>query len=262
MKLKKAEIFLRPVKEHRISVVFRGDNLSDKLTDADPQKDGMPAQDAKVLDNSKDTKETAAIVNEFLKKSKEILSEHAPSNAILLRGFAKMVNIPSFHDVYKLTPAAIATYPMYKGLAQLAGMELLDVKGTNISDEFETLKNNWDKHDYFFVHIKKTDSYGEDGNFEKKVSVIEEVDKHLPALLDLDPDVIAITADHSTPAVLKGHSWHPVPVLIFSKKCLYKGTERFTESHCFRHGMLGRIFSKELMTLAMANAGKLNKYGA
>jgi 2,3-bisphosphoglycerate-independent phosphoglycerate mutase len=143
-------------------------------------------------------------------------------------------------ELFKLSPAAIATYPMYKGLAKLVGMEILDA-GETIEDEIRTLKENYEKYDFFYIHIKKTDSYGEDGNFEKKVKVIEEVDKFIPEILRLNPDVITVTGDHSTPARLKGHSWHPNPFLLFSKYIRMDETGEFTEKACTRQGGLGRF---------------------
>ena len=163
-------------------------------------------------------------------------------------------------ELFKLQPACIATYPMYRGLAKLVGMKVLEPRET-IEDEFNTLRREFDRHDFFYVHIKKTDSYGEDGNFDKKVEIIEEVDRHVPTLLALEPDVIVVTGDHSTPAVLKGHSWHPCPFLLWSKYCRPDGASRFTERECAR-GSLGRFPAVEAMALMLANAQKMKKFGA
>ena len=171
-----------------------------------------------------------------------------------------MVDLPSFQEIYKLKPAAIASYPMYRGLARLAGMEVLPT-GEKIEDEFKTLEENFSKFDFFFVHIKKTDSYGEDGNFKNKVKIIEELDKFIPRLTALSPDVIVVTGDHSTPSELKGHSWHSVPVLLNASSCRYDKVKRFTESDCLSGG-LGRFPMCQIMALALAHAGKLVKYGA
>jgi 2,3-bisphosphoglycerate-independent phosphoglycerate mutase len=163
-------------------------------------------------------------------------------------------------DIYKLKPAAIAAYPMYRGLAKLVGMQLLK-NGPSITDEFDALKQNYADYDFFFLHIKGTDSAGEDGDFDRKVKVIEEIDRALPALTGLKPDVIVVTADHSTPAVLKGHSWHPVPILLYSKWCRADRVEEFTEQACISGG-LGLFPATQVMPLAMANALKLAKFGA
>ncbi|MEW6557831.1 MAG: 2,3-bisphosphoglycerate-independent phosphoglycerate mutase [Elusimicrobiota bacterium] len=250
--------FVRPVKEHRFSVIFRGKNLADKLLDSDPQKEGLKPLEVTATDKSAEP--SAEIVNKFILKCKQMLTNEKPANMVLLRGFSKMVDLPKFQDVYKLTPACIAIYPMYKGLARLCGMEVLKI-GDTIESEFETLKENFSKYDFFYIHIKQTDSSGEDGDFTRKVSVIEQVDKSIPVLTNLNPNVIIITGDHSTPAVHSGHSWHPVPVLIYSKKCRFDRVERFTETDCI-YGGLGKLNSKDIMPLALANAGKLLKYGA
>ena len=258
MEIDGVKIFAMPVKEHRFSVIFRGKNLSDKLLDSDPQKEGLKPLDAVATEKSAEL--SAKIVNKFIQKAKEILKSEHPANMILLRGFSKMVNLPKFQDVYKLNPACIAIYPMYKGLARLCGMDVLNA-GDTIESEFQTLKENFSKYDFFYFHIKQTDSSGEDGDFQRKVKVIEQVDKSIPLLTNLNPDVIIITGDHSTPAVHAGHSWHPVPVLIYSKKCRFDKVERFSEIDCIAGG-LGRLNARDVMPLALSNAGKLLKYGA
>ena len=179
---------------------------------------------------------------------------------ILLRGFSKMVNLPKFQDVYKLTPACIAVYPMYKGLARLCGMEVIKSIDT-LETEFSALRENFSKYDFFYLHVKPTDSSGEDGDFARKVKVIEQVDKLMPLLTELNPDVIIVTGDHSTPAVISGHSWHPVPILIYSAKCRFDRVERFNEIDCINGG-LGKIPARDVMPIALSNAGKLLKFGA
>ncbi|OGS45243.1 MAG: phosphoglycerate mutase [Elusimicrobia bacterium RIFOXYD2_FULL_34_15] len=252
------KIFARPVKEHRFSIIFRGKGLVDKILDSDPQKEGLKPLDAVATEKSAGF--TAEVVNKFIQKAKEILKNDHPANMVLLRGFSKMVKLPKFQEVYQLTPACIALYPMYKGLARLCGMEVIN-SGDTIETEFQTLKDNFSKYDFFYMHIKQTDSSGEDGDFQRKVKIIEQVDKSLPVLTSLNPDVIIITGDHSTPAVHAGHSWHPVPLLIYSKKCRFDKVQRFSESDCICGG-LGRISAKEIMPIALSNAGKLLKYGA
>ena len=252
------ELFIEPVKEHRAVVVFRAEGLSDQLTDSDPQKVGLSPLD--VVPISAEAAKSAEIANNFISQARELLKDERPANMVLLRGFAKYPDVPSMSEVYGLNSAAIAAYPMYKGIARLVGMDLLS-SGDRIADEFNTLADNFAKYDFFYLHIKKTDSTGEDGNFTGKVKVIEEVDSCIPRLTGLNPDVVVITGDHSTPSLLKAHSWHPVPVLLFSKWCRPDRVEEFSESQCLSGG-LGRFPATEIMVLALANALKLKKFGA
>jgi len=252
------KIIIKPGKEHRFVVVFRGDGLEDSLSDADPQKAGEKIKFAEALDSN--AKKSAETINEFIKQANEVLKEHHPANTVLLRGFAKHPGLPTMKELFKLTPAAIATYPMYKGLAKLVGMDILET-GESLSDEFKTLQDNFSKYDFFYLHIKKTDSYGEDGNFEQKLKIIEEVDKYIPEVLDLKPDVLVVTGDHSTPALMKGHSWHPNPLMLFSKYIRVDEVEQFSEKECVKGGM-GRFLAVDALPLMMANALKLQKFGA
>ena len=247
-KIEDVEVFIRPGKEHRFVIIFRGDGLNGPLTDADPQKEGLKIKFTTAP--SPESQRASDIVNKFIREANVILKSHHPANTVLLRGIAKVPHIPSMSENFKLTPACIATYPMYKGLASLVGMKILPT-GDTIADEFRTLKEQWDNFDFFYVHIKKTDSYGEDGNFENKVHIIEELDKNIPQLLALKPAVIAVTGDHSTPALMKGHSWHPNPFI------LHSAWERRD-----RLGLLGRFPACDAMQLLLANALKLNKFGA
>lgn len=251
-----ARILVRPVQEHRLVVVFRGKELDASVDDSDPQKTGVPPRDVEPL--NADAEETARIANEFVAQAKDRLAAHRPANMVLLRGFATRPQFPTMSDIYKLSPAAIASYPMYRGLARLVGMEALNT-GSSIQDEFNTLRDNYRDYDFFFVHIKGTDSAGEDGDFGKKIKVIEEVDTTLGSL-ELKPDVLVVTGDHSTPARLKSHSWHPVPLLLSSEWCRPDRVEAFGESQCV-HGGLGQIEARDIMPLAMAHALKLTKYG-
>ena len=253
-----AKIFVCPVREHRLVVVFRGGGLSPEVADSDPQQTGVAPKSIIALKPQAGKLATAA--NHFLTQAGEILAEHYPANMVLLRGFSKHPHFPSMSEIYKLKPAAIASYPMYRGLAKLVGMEVLKT-GATIEDELMTLKQNYNKFDFFYLHIKATDSAGEDGDFERKVRVLEQIDKTLPELISLEPDVIVVTGDHSTPAVLKGHSWHPVPVLLYSKWCRTDRVREFSEA-AFAAGGLGRFPSTQVMPLAMANALKLTKFGA
>ncbi|MDP3879041.1 MAG: 2,3-bisphosphoglycerate-independent phosphoglycerate mutase [Dehalococcoidales bacterium] len=251
-------ILVSPVKDYRFIAVFRGDGLAPDITDSDPQQTGM----APLLITAADQKSgrMAEIANQFTAQAKAVLDGHHPANMLLLRGFSVQPGLPTMREIYHLRPAAIASYPMYRGLAKLAGMEILET-GTSIEDEVTTLTMHYENHDFFFLHIKGADAAGEDGDFARKVKVIEEVDSFLPRLIALQPDVIVVTGDHSTPALLQGHSWHPVPVLLHSKWCRPDSAKAFAESACILGG-LGRFPATQIMPLAMANALKLNKFGA
>ena len=253
------KFFVETVKEHRFLLVLRDDDLSSDVIDTDPQQVGRKIIEPKALDLKAD--KTVEILKYFLDQVRDALTDEHPSNFVLLRGFSKKPNWPSFPDVFGLKSAAIAAYPMYRGLAKLIGMDIIDT-AEKIEDEFKTLKNNWDEFDFFFLHVKKTDSYGEDGNFDSKVKIIEKTDSMIPELLDLDPDVIVVTGDHSTPAFLKSHSWHPVPAMIYSKQCRPDNVKSFNERACLSGGLGPRLPAVELMPIAMANALKLDKYGA
>jgi 2,3-bisphosphoglycerate-independent phosphoglycerate mutase len=254
----RAEILVRPVKEHRFIAVFRGFGLSPEVSDSDPQQLG--AFPLVIRAESPGAKRMAVIANHFVNHAQMTLAEYFPANMVLLRGFSKRPNFPAMSEIYKLKAAAIAGYPMYRGLAKLVGMEILET-GTTIKDEFKTLTENYRNYDFFFLHIKAADEAGEDGDFDRKVAVIEEVDSLLPELMDLKPSVVVVTGDHSTPALLRGHSWHTVPVLLYSKWCRADGVKEFSESACLLGG-LGRLPATQIMPLAMANALKLTKYGA
>ena len=259
LELDGAEVTLLHEKEHRAVAIFRGEGFSGALNDSDPQRTGLEPLPVEPQDDSQETKNSAALANEFIEKVNVILGGKQPANTVLLRGFGMHPNLPSFDEIYSLRAAAIASYPMYKGLARLAGMELLK-EGEGISGEFETLKANWDDYDFFFVHVKPTDAAGEDGDFGRKSEVIEEVDGLLPDLLDLGPDVLAITGDHATPAKLLSHSWHGVPFLLHSEYTL-PTAESFGERTC-AGGSLGVFPGEEIMGFLMGNALKLNRYGA
>ncbi len=252
------DIKIYPVREHRFVVIFRGQNLQTELTESDPSQTGVAP--LTVAPMHAGARQTASIVNEFIAKATEILKNRHPANMILLRGFSKKPQLPTMPEIYKLNPLAIAVYPMYRGLARLVGMRVAET-GTTLEDEFQTLRNNYKKYDFFFLHLKWTDTAGEDGDFARKVKVLEQIDAALPGLTALEPDVLVITGDHSTPSVLGGHSWHPVPVLLCSKYCRADGVKEFSEK-AFLVGGLGRLSATRIMPLAMANALKLTKYGA
>jgi 2,3-bisphosphoglycerate-independent phosphoglycerate mutase len=259
IKLPGVEIFVETVKEHRFVFVMRGAGLGDALSETDPQKTGLPALPVKALDAK--SRKAARLANQFIAKARKLLADKHPANMILLRGFAKHPAIPSYQEVFGLSAAAIAVYPMYRGLAKLLGMKMLKVDGETVADEFGALEKHWDAYDFFYLHVKKTDSAGEDGDFARKVHVIEEVDALIPRLLALKPDVVIVSGDHSTPALLKAHSWHPVPTLLYSRFVRADGIAEFGECACAR-GSLGRLRAKELMPIALSNAQRLAKVGA
>jgi 2,3-bisphosphoglycerate-independent phosphoglycerate mutase len=247
-----------PVREHRFIVVFQGKDLAPDVSDSDPQQLGVAPKAVTAL--SPKAKTMAAVANRFAEQAKAILAEYHPANMVLLRGFSQRPDLPTMPEVYKLKPAAITVYPMYRGLAKLLGMQVLDT-GATTAEEMATLKANFDAYDFFFLHIKKTDSAGEDGDFEGKVKLLEEADKALPVLTGLKPEVIVVTGDHSTPATLKGHSWHPLPVVLYSEWCRPDRVGGFSETACLLGG-LGHFPATQIMPLAMANALKLAKFGA
>ena len=252
------EIFVEPVKEYRFVLVLRGKELYDGLTETDPQQVGVPPLPIEPL--RPEAAPTAKLLNQWLSQARELLADEHPANGCNLRGIAKDPGLPLMPDVYTLRCGAIATYPMYRGVAKLAGMDVLPT-GETIESEVETLEAHWADYDFFFFHVKKTDSRGEDGDFEGKAKVIEHLDSVLPSILALEPDVVIVTGDHSTPAVWKAHSWHELPVLISSVHVRRDGVEKFGERPCMAGG-LGHIHHTDLLPLAMAYAGRLAKFGA
>ncbi|MBI3967317.1 MAG: 2,3-bisphosphoglycerate-independent phosphoglycerate mutase, partial [Chloroflexi bacterium] len=252
------QIFVETESQHRALVVFRGEGLSDQLTDSDPQVLG--AAPLRVQGTAPEAGRTAELVNTFLDRSREALADSYPANALLLRGFAKYPDIPRMPDVYGISPAGIAIYPMYKGLARLVGMDTFH-GGETFGDSVAVLEEQWSKHDFFYLHLKATDSAGEDGDFDRKVSVIEDADRYIPEMLALEPDVMVVTGDHSTPSVLRSHSWHPVPFLLHSKHAFPDPVDRFAERYLV-HGGLGRFPAVDALRLMLGYAGKINKYGA
>jgi len=259
IELPDVEIFVETVKEYRLLLVLRGEGLSDNVIDTDPQKIGKkPLQPAPL---TLDGERTANLVKKFLDRTGKILTDHHPANMILLRGFSKKPDWSPIKDVFGLNGAAIASYPMYRGLAKLLGMQILET-GQTIEDEFKTLADNWNNFDFFYLHVKRSDSAGEDGDFHRKITTIEETDKQISKLMDLNPDVVIVTGDHSTPSLLKSHSWHPVPVLLWSNYCRIDKVNRFGERACMSGGLGPRFPAVDLMPLALANAMRLKKFGA
>lgn len=258
VKISGVEVFVEQVKEHRFVVVFRAPGLGDRVADTDPQATGVPPLAPKAIDEA--SQRTAEVASEFLRQAKGILADHPKANFHTMRGFAAKPDLPSYQEVYGLKAAAIAVYPMYKGLARLVGMDIVGEAQT-LADQVDVLAEKWNDYDFFFLHFKYTDSTGEDGNFDAKVQRIEELDNIMPRIERLRPTVLIVTGDHSTPCFLKGHSWHPVPTLLVSDCCRSDHLEAFHEGASIRGG-LGQFEAKYLMTLALANAGRLGKYGA
>ncbi len=259
IELEGVQTFIQPVKEYRFVLVLRGEGLSPELPDTDPQEVGARPLPAKA--EVPQAQRTADLVNRWIAKARDLLADQQPANMLTLRGFAKDPALPKFEDIYKLNAAAVAVYPMYRGVSRLVGMDIIPVEHP-VSNEFHTVADNWDRYDFFFVHVKYTDSRGEDGDYAAKKAVIEEVDQALPILLDLKPDVLIVTGDHSTPSQLKSHSWHPVPTLLWAPKTvLSDAVTTFGERECSRGG-LGIFAATDLMPLALGHAERLAKYGA
>jgi 2,3-bisphosphoglycerate-independent phosphoglycerate mutase len=252
------EILVEPVKEHRFVLVLRGTGLSGRLTETDPQALGRPPLPVRAETTEAQT--TADIVNRFVAAARPLLADAAPANMVLLRGFDQRPGLPRFPEVYALRAAAIAAYPMYRGLARLVGMDVLKT-GSTFADEIRTLQDHWEAYDFVFLHYKDTDKAGEDGDFAAKVAALERLDAGLPAIQALRPDVLVVTGDHASPAVLRGHSWHPVPVALAAQHALPNAVERFSERACGA-GSLGTLPAHDLMPLVLAHALRLTKYGA
>jgi 2,3-bisphosphoglycerate-independent phosphoglycerate mutase len=258
IKIKDVELFVLPVREHRFMLVMRDTNLSPDISDTDPQQTGKAALKCNARNSG--AQFTADVINDFMGQAAYILKDRHPANMVLLRGFSGLPDIPTYDELFKLNALAIATYPMYRGLAKLVGMNICKPPA-DLDESISRLADNYAEYDYFFIHVKYTDSAGEDGDFPRKVAVIENVDSLLPRITELKPDVLMISGDHSTPAILKSHSWHPVPFLLYSKYCRKDGVKQFHEAACLSGG-LGIFQSVDIMPLAMANALKLTKYGA
>jgi len=260
-KVSNTQIIIQPGKGHRFVVIFRGTGMEGPLNDTDPQREGLPIAESTPLDpSSKKAQKAAKLIKAFYDKALPILKDERPANGFLMRGIAHQPDIPTFEERYKLKAACLAVYPMYKGLAQLVGMD--KVEGPqSISEQFNRYLEEYDNYDFFFIHYKYTDMYGEDGNFEAKKKAIEELDEALPILLQKRPDVIAITGDHSTPCPMKGHSWHPQPVLLTSAFSGSDKLDRFTETGA-NIGSMGVFDAKFLIRHMQAHAMMFDKYGA
>lgn len=252
------ELFVEPVREHRFVLVLRGEGLSEAVSETDPQRIGVELAECRAL--TPESRRTAEAVNRFVAAARPLLAEAAPANGFVLRGFAKAPTLPQLDDIWGVRPASCAIYPMYRGLAKLVGMRALPA-GRSFAEQIASLREHWERFDFFFLHYKSTDTAGEDGDFAAKVARIEEADAQLPAILELRPEVLMIAGDHSTPAVMAGHSWHPVPFLLHAPHVRFQAGATFDEESCAR-GALGTFPAKEALPLAMAHAGRLTKYGA
>jgi len=259
-KIGETEVIIKAGKEHRFVIVFRGRGLEGPLTDADPNREGFAIPIVHPRDEKNaGQKKMAALIADFYKAALPVLGGEKPANGFLMRGIAHQPHIPLFEDRYKLKPACLAVYPMYKGLAQLVGMKKIEAQ--TIQQQFELYLNEYDNFDFFFIHYKYTDKSGEDGDFDAKMKAIEYFDAALPIFLRKKPDVLAITGDHSTPVAAKGHSWHPQPVMLHSALSGSDKLERFTETGA-NLGSLGIFKSKYLIRLMQANARMFDKFGA
>jgi len=258
VKIPGIEVFVEPVKEHRFVVVFRATSLKGDLHDTDPQATGVPPLSPKA--SKPGSERTAEVTAEFVAQAQKLLAGEKKANGLTLRGFSAKPALPSYEELYGLRAAAIAVYPMYKGLARLVGMKIVGQAQT-LGEQVDVLEQHWKDFDFFFIHFKYTDSTGEDGTFDAKVKKIEELDAAIPRVTKLRPDVLIVTGDHSTPSFLKSHSWHPVPTVLVAPACRTDACQAFSESEAVRGG-LGQFEAKYLMSLAMANAGRLGKYGA
>ena len=251
------EVSVLPVRDYRFVLVMRGDGLGAAVSETDPQEVGVPPLEARPLDAG--SAAAAAAANAFVRAAVEALSGRETANSVLLRGFSKLPEIPSFAATYSLSPAAVAAYPMYRGLARVVGMKVLET-GQTFLEQLDTLEEHVDEHDFFFLHYKPADSAGEDGDFDGKVASLEELDALVPRVLELAPEALVIAGDHASPTVMAGHSWHPVPLLVHSSLTLGEGVDSFSERACAL-GSLGRIPATGVMMLALAHAGKLAKFG-
>jgi 2,3-bisphosphoglycerate-independent phosphoglycerate mutase len=254
-------IELRLIKEYRFSLVLHGAGLGGAVDDTDPQKTGLHPLPAQPRDEQ--SRRTAALLDQFAARAAAVLADESKANGVTLRGIGKRPAIPGFPDLYGIRGVAIANYPMYRGVGRLLGMDAVAVQGEGeaLAEKIAAVEAAWPSYDFVFLHVKKTDSYGEDGNQDGKVSIIEAFDAVLPRLRALEPAVIAITGDHSTPASMRSHSWHPVPLLVHGPHMRACPAQRFTETAALA-GALGRSRGMDIMPEVLAQAGRLRKFGA
>lgn len=255
------EVFVLPVKEYRFALIIRGDGLGGELSETDPLVTGkkpLPVEDAS---GTSEGAHSAELVNRWVAAARAALADEPVANSLNLRGLALDPGLPRFPEIYGMRAGAIAVYPMYKGVAKLVGMNVVTFEGDRPKHEIDALERVWDDYDFFFVHVKKTDSYGEDGNFEAKVREIEAVDAEIPRIMALGPGALIVTGDHSTPAVLRQHSWHPVPTLLWSPVAMPDQAQSFGERAC-EIGHMGVFHATNMIPQAMAHARRLKRYGA
>jgi 2,3-bisphosphoglycerate-independent phosphoglycerate mutase len=251
-------ISVYPVRGHRFVLVMRGSDLGANVGDTDPQSVGVAPLKPTAM--SEGSEETARAVSAFVSAAGEALGDRDTANMVLLRGFSHVPHLPDMGKVYRLRPAAISAYPMYRGIARLVGMDVLTT-GDTFDDQLETLESHFlGDYDFFFLHYKPADAAGEDGDFEAKVAHLEGLDARIPRVLAVGPDVLVIAGDHSTPAIMGGHSWHPVPLLVHSRLTKGDGVPELTERGCAA-GSIGRVPAVSIMMTALAHAGKLRKFG-
>ena len=251
------ELSVYPVRDYRFVLVLRGENLGESVSETDPQAVGVEPLEAKAL--SEDSQRTAEAANAFIASARRTLGNRSTANMVMLRGFSQLPHIPDMGETYRLNPAAIAAYPMYRGIAKVVGMTVIPT-GSTFEDELDTLDERFGEHDFFFLHYKPTDSAGEDRDFGAKVARLEEVDAAIPRLLGLGADCLVITGDHATPSIMGSHSWHPIPLLVHSSLTKGEGIPEFSERAC-AGGSIGHVPSTSAMMLLLANAGKLQKFG-
>jgi 2,3-bisphosphoglycerate-independent phosphoglycerate mutase len=254
------QVDVQHVREYRFAVVMRGEGLDPDIADTDPQQTGVAPLQA--IPQSTDANRAASLFDAWTEKARTLLSDQPKANALTLRGFSTDPQLPQFPDIYGLRAACVAVYPMYRGVSRLVGMDVVEFTGDQPEDEFQTAAGWWDAYDFFFIHIKKTDSKGEDGDFAGKVSIIESVDAALPSLLALKPDVIAVTGDHSTPARMSVHSWHPVPLLLWAPATVRPDSQELFGERACEQGGLGTFPATDLLPIMLAHARRLQKYGA
>ena len=255
------ELFVEPVQEHRFVFVLRGEGLGGELTDTDPLAVGRKPLPVRDESGSVAGQRAAELVNRWVAHARRTLADEPQANSLNLRGLAQDPGLPQFGAIYGMRAGAIAVYPMYRGVASLVGMEAIRFEGERPQDEIDALAGAWNSYDFFFVHIKKTDSYGEDGDFDGKVAEIEAVDAQVPRIMALGPGALIVTGDHSTPAALGSHSWHPVPTLLWSPRAMPDAAGQFGERACAA-GQLGVFHATTLIPQAMAHAGRLKRFGA
>lgn len=246
-----------PVQDYRFVLRLRGEGLSEQISETDPQQVGVPSLEVQPLKPA--AEKTARLANQFVSQARQLLAEEERGNMVLLRGWAQLPSLPAMGEVYRLNPAAIAAYPMYRGLAMVANMTIIPT-GATFADEVKTLQQHYDDHDFFFIHYKPADAAGEDGDFDAKVRALEALDPLIPQIRELKPDVFMVAGDHATPAIMAAHSWHPVPFMLHSKLTRGEGVPAFDEKECGR-GSVGRILATQVMLLALSHAGKLTKFG-